>query len=440
MERSTAVTHVLNLVNFRERTRFPVAGATSNGGDGDWIIGQFFFIVARTTDFSVAAIATAMFISAPGFVELSASCMLEIPSLAAAVGALACLISSPSKFYTRDITAGLAFAVGLLTKLVAAILLPVIAAVVFLHELERAKDKGLPAERRLFRSSAAISARRLTVFAISMCLGFLAFEYFVDRGAFLSRFQQTWRSHFAAGKSFEYGSANDHPFDWLIFLRNWDTTAIALAGLWFCARHLRSKPIYILPIVWLVLEIAVFSAHRPWWPYYYVHIALPLCCLAAIGAVGLWRSLRRSRQLERLVFQVIALSAICWMAARVYFEIRDIRRLPRVHAALVLEDIRRFKPYARYLFTDELIYSFHAGIPMPPNLAVIPLKRLWSGEMTNAGIGSELLRIKPELLLLNNDAQERPFTDLVASDYQPVYEDNRLRLFVRRDVAALANQ
>ena len=75
-----------------------------------------------------------------------------------------------------------------------------------------------------------------------------------------------------------------------------------------------------------------------------------------------------------------------WMGARVYLQIAGVRRSPQLYSALVLKEINRLKPYAHWFYTDELAYSFHADIPMPPPLAVVPLKRLWAGEMTNERI------------------------------------------------------
>src|SRR5206468_11200597 len=67
---------------------------------------------------------------------------------------------------------------------------------------------------------------------------FVAIDYVIDSGAFLLHFRQSWSSHFATPKSFEYGSANDHPFDWSILLKNWDTTVPSLLGI---ALLLRTK-------------------------------------------------------------------------------------------------------------------------------------------------------------------------------------------------------
>ena len=126
------------------------------------------------------------------------------------------------------------------------------------------------------------------------------------------------------------------------------------------------------------------------------------------------------------------------MGARVYYQVSDIRQSPQTYNVLVFDEFRRFKPLSNFMYADDPIYSFYAGIPMVPNLAVVPLKRLWAGDMTNARIASELWNARPELVLLRNTSDERPFGSLLATDYRVVYEDFRLRLYARSDVARKA--
>ncbi len=127
------------------------------------------------------------------------------------------------------------------------------------------------------------------------------------------------------------------------------------------------------------------------------------------------------------------------MAARVWLQIADIRSSPQLHAALVLKEIERLKPFTRWMYTDQIVHSFHANIPMPPPLAVVPLKRLWAGDMTHARLATEMARFKPEIILLANDTREVPFQDLLLTEYRLIYEDARQRLYAGRTVLQRAN-
>ena len=191
----------------------------------------------------------------------------------------------------------------------------------------------------------------------------------------------------------------------------------------------------MVPLAWLTL--IVFATHKPWWPYYYVHLAIPLCWCAAIGVEAGWIHLRRRLGLS-LFLGVFAICAAGWMGSRVYLQISGIRHSPQTYSSLVLGEIQRLKPFAKFIYTDESIYSFHAGIPMPPDLAVLPLKRLWSGDMTNARVAEEMQAIKPEVILLRNDTREVPFQELIDAEYRVVYQDANHRLYTRKALAKQA--
>jgi hypothetical protein len=47
--------------------------------------------------------------------------------------------------------------------------------------------------------------------------------------------------------------------------------------------ELSSYAALIVPLAWLALTFAVFGFHKPWWAYYYLHTAIPLCWCAGIG-------------------------------------------------------------------------------------------------------------------------------------------------------------
>jgi hypothetical protein len=412
------------------------------------LLGGMFWLIYRVCGLGVACLTVGLMMASPGFLELSVSCMLEIPSLAPAVMALCVLWSWRSRWHAGEIVAGALFGAALLVKLLPVILLPLAVVIVWLRD-QRLEETGSDGGREMLKMAptdvgdygvgVGRSVRGLLVFCVSMVVLFVAIEWLIEVGAYLEHFRQTWVSHFGPALSMEYGSAADHPFEWGILLRNWDLTIPAALGVAMCWHHRRRISWCMLPVTWLVLMLVTFAMHRPWWSYYYVHIALPLSWCAAIGIVWAWEWFRKARGLGlRVAATLFALCAISWMGARVYFQGQEIRRSPQLHSALVLQEIERLRPFARFLYADEPVYSFHAGIPMPPALAVLPLKRFWSGEMTNARLVTELESARPEILLLRNDPRERPFQDWLAEGYRLVYRDGQHLLFARREVARAA--
>jgi hypothetical protein len=206
-----------------------------------------------------------------------------------------------------------------------------------------------------------------------------------------------------------------------------------LLGVIVLFRQVWSIPQPLIPLAWLALTMLVFPFHKPWWPYYYVHNAVPLCWCAGIGIAFVVERIKRNRALAVLL-AVFALCAVSWMGARLYLQAVGIRNSPQLYASLLLEEMKRLKPSTQFMFTDQPVYSFHAQIPMPPHLAVIPLKRLWSGNLSSAQIGVEIAAIRPGLILLANDTHELPFQDTLDSEYRLVYQDNTDRLYALKSI------
>jgi hypothetical protein len=425
-------------------------------------------IVWRASGLFVGALATALLIASPGFVELSSSCMLEIPALATAVAGLCTLfVVRPSKWHVAEFLSGAFFGIAALMKLVPVYLLPLAALIVWLRQLENEKPAsfGVPLsvgprhpKAALSRSgwhltlSAALNSLRgllvpLLVMGGTIVATFVLVDWLIERGAYLAHFQQSWSSHFGGVKSFEHGSPADYGFDWSIPLKNWDMTVPAVLGICILTARLLKGRTAILPLSWLGLVLVIFPNHKPWWSYYYVHIAIPLCWCAAVGIEFIWASFVQKRlrrkaqgrpktsQPSSWAYGTVAVFAICaaaWMGSRVLLQVESVRNAPQLHAAIVLKEIEPLKPFSRWMYADQLVYSFHANLPMPPPLAVVPLKRLWAGDMTNERLTAEMARFKPEIILLRNDIREGPFQELLENEYRLVYQDESQRLYAER--------
>ena len=316
-----------------------------------------FVLVRKISGLLAATTATAALLASPGFLELSCSCMQEIPALAPAVTGLAVLWMRPDKFLRAAILGGLLFGFSLQMKFLDAMYLPLAAFIIWLGD----KTEGL-------RFEATI--KTFVVFGSTVCLSFVALNYMTGNSLLL-QFQQSWAAHFASTVSLEYGSPAERPFDWVVLARNWDTSVPALLGIIFLVRNLRTTASAFLPLVWLAWTLLVFSTHRPWWAYYYIHNALPLCWCAGIGVTFAWDYARtHPSRLRSGLLASFATGAACWMGTRVYLEEASVRNSPRLYSCLVLKEIERFKPFTTFMFSDQPIFSFHAHIPMPPHLAV----------------------------------------------------------------------
>jgi hypothetical protein len=420
------------------------------------LLAAVFLASLRVHGLFPATLATAWLIASPGFLELSCSVMQEIPALAPAVAALSVLLTGRKTRWQRaEIFAGILFAVALQMKFIGVVYLPLIALILLLRHRE--------AESAPFRPAAALSLcegkhgavgstakcrfiaanvlKSMLMFVSSFAASYIAIMTLIGGGSYLVQLNQSWAAHFASAKSFEYGSPGEYPFNWSVLLKNWDTTVPAVFGIILSLSQVRKSPVALLPLAWLALTLAVFGTHNPWWTYYYVHNAIPLCWCAAIGIAWLWQRMvqRRSVGLSVLL-GVSALAVMAWMGARVYLQVASIRRSPQIYSALVLTEVERLKPFTKFMYTDDPVYSFHTGIPLPPKLGVVSLKRFWSGDLTNARLAEELEAVKPGILLLKNDARELPFNDLIHEQYRLIYEDASHRLYGHKAVLAEAKR
>jgi hypothetical protein len=285
---------------------------------------------------------------------------------------------------------------------------------------------------------------------LSAAATFVLLDLCIERGAYLRHFQQSWSSHFGATRSFEYGSPMEHAFEWSIFRKHWEGVAPAMLGFCISIARARKLLLCILPAAWLAFSLLVFIPHKPWWSYYYIHLAIPLCWCAAIGLLAAAKSVfgprtssgrtynSRKTALNWLLAAGFALYALCtagWAGARAFMQVTDIRNSLQTYNCLVLQEMARFKPFTQWLFADEAIFSFHSGIPAPPDLGVVMLKRFWSGEMSNDRLALEMEQYKPGLILLVNDTRVLPFQRLLDTDYALVYADPQFRLYANRSIA-----
>jgi hypothetical protein len=386
------------------------------------LLSALFFLALRVGGILAASIATGLLIASPGFLELSASAMVEIPGLAPAVAALCLLYTGPvTRWRVVEVLAGTVFAFALQIKAIEALYLPLAGLILWL------RDRGSSAVLRNWLWSAM-------AFGLTAVIGFLAVNHLTGE-SLTAQIAQARASHFTAAASVEYGSPADHPFDWAVLTRNWDTTIPALAGVLYLVRLAIQQRSALLPLTWLGLTLLIFGTYKPWWSYYYIHTALPLCWCAGVGVAWVWQALRAAKRRTLYAFSgTFVACALAWVGGRVWLQANSIRQAPRIESSLVLKEIKRYKPFTKFLFTTEAVYAFHADIPIPPKIATLSLKRLWTGDMTNEKLADEMRALRPGVLLLANDSKELPFQSLLQTEYRLVYTDAQHRLYVLPEI------
>jgi hypothetical protein len=114
----------------------------------------------------------------------------------------------------------------------------------------------------------------------------------------------------------------------------------------------------------------------------------------------------------------------------------ELMRLSAVSPAL--EDgyvigLKKHAAQTRWVFTDRVIYAFWAGLPVPPELAVVPSKRIWSGQINETSVMECLERYRPEQILLLSSSGDKPgLSNYIAAHYQPGPAGHAGGLYLRK--------
>jgi hypothetical protein len=238
-----------------------------------------------------------------------------------------------------------------------------------------------------------------------------------------------WKSHFSTGTRSAYAASS---FDPRLLLQAPDALIPALVGLAFVVRCRRWE--LLSPFTLFVTALLVHTFHRPYWPYYYIHFAIALSWSASIGlgyiSSTVWQytwadlsQLRLKRSLSLLIWSALVSLIPLEAPQRMRFAIDELLSVEDVASNEAVQQMKKYRTQTRWAFTDRVIYAFHAGILVPPELAVIPEKRVWSGEISSMDVLAALRVYRPEQIWIFGSvaAQEiiyhKEILDLLRSNY-----------------------
>jgi 4-amino-4-deoxy-L-arabinose transferase-like glycosyltransferase len=387
------------------------------------LVAALYSLARRGSNRLAGVLAVALLASASEVLKLSVSAMLELPAFALALAAVWAWYQ-----WTDDRSRGWLAASGALmgcalqVKFTAGLLLPAWAVAWWIKLGSDRLDRSPEPDRR-----------RLGWWEVLLWLGCAAGAFglvvvlWYGPGAWemmtASHFSAATRASAAAGGlSFSLDAMREDAG--LVFL--------ALPGL-FLQLFLRRRELWF-PVAWLGTAFLVHWQHRPYWSYYHLHFAIPLAWLGGAGLIEGFRWIWR--RLPPVGGRGWWLPGAAWVAWSVVFAAGlslalekaawELGRLRAARPAIEEPSVQRLQAHgvaARWVFTDDLLAAFWAGLPIPPELAVIPWKRLWSGQLTPEQVRAALERHRPELILLS-DSRRREYglEDYLTEHYQPVAE------------------
>lgn len=236
-----------------------------------------------------------------------------------------------------------------------------------------------------------------------------------------------WHSHFSNGT---YSvAAKDLRFDPNSFKDDLALVTVGLAGgvlLLSC-----KGPPGVMPAALLVGLLLVHAVHRPFWDYYRLHFWIALAWLGGAGLAEEWRALGWRPDLGRsrskragLLWAVCAVgtaSLVVFVPPKLGTEWSRLGKASSASDDTGLQWLHQAGGRTRWMFTSDLIRAFWAGIPVPPELAIIPAKRRWSGQITPEEVHTALNKYQPELIIIPDSWLETfRLEDLLQNEYRSV--------------------
>lgn len=349
-------------------------------------------------DILTARIACLFLILSSGFPLLSISVMIGIPSLALAVLSLYCATAYACSGRKTELALSAGFmAFSLLTKFFTVFMVPIILLEIILRKNQDKKTSDRVLLPGIFWFSGVTLIYSLVIIA-----------YFYPELRLFT--EQLFKPHIA--------QINIPGADFSVIIRSliqdFDLTLLAIFGLLTNLRAKKSGQI-LLPGLWLGMTLLFFTLHRPVWDHYYLLISIPICWLAAIFFT---RSLRKIRDRKSL-FYFPALLLIILTAAMAPLKLLDAGFLldlsGKGEERKVLDLIAGTQKANRWIFTDLPIYAFKGNLLVPPETAVLTVKRIPTTEL----IEQVLRKYKPGSILLGRFKDYDPaIKPVILADYR----------------------
>ena len=253
--------------------------------------------------------------------------------------------------------------------------------------------------------------------------------------------------HFDDANAAGFAEARYMQLDRLL-AEDWPLWLGAVPGLIWC--WLKRSQWGVFPVALLVGSYLAHRLHRPFWFYYYLHLAVPLAWLTAVGLVkgaewvvarwaaagatggGSWRT-----AIAALGWSVAVAAVVLAVPGRVVRETAFARNGSPPEVEALLGNLRARRGETRWFYTDRPTLAFAARMVMPPELVVVPQKRVRTGRMTEAQLVGLLQRYRPEQMVVCGRELHGPlFAEFVASGYRRESAAEGREYFVRRDLAA----
>lgn len=328
------------------------------------------------------------------FVRVSISVMIGIPCISLAMLSIYMLILYKKHSCRRFLIAsGGLLALSLQTKLITLFLIPLMLFHLIDFRIKRHEVKSL------------ILPILLWLLAISGIYVIIGFSYHS------LNYQYLIKAH--TEQPVEGDIINYNSWEYLHFLFNQDYDYLSLAGIGTLAIFLKKQREGLFPLAWLAIATLILLNYKPIWYHHYTMLAIPIAWLGAHGFALLlslfpkgWYSNFKLQNIKKVIFPCCVIVILIYLMIAIPAKVLT---KPEKDAT-VMQLVTKYRESTRWVFTDRPIYAFYAGLPVPPEIAVMSRKRFNSGDLTLDYLFKILQTYRPEQIVLAR------WTELIRSD------------------------
>lgn len=397
-------------------------------GFGIVMFGCLFQMIRLRLPTQAAFIGTLLLLASPGILMLSVSVMQEVPMFALVLLSTSLLFQwQRSQDTILLVASGIVMALATEIKLLALLAVPAIGAELILD----CSTNRICLRKDWLRSIALWLGATVAVLAL--------FGLTWARGSL----HTAWLAH--ASEQYVPGrpSSRDFPIGIDLFFNHAEVIIAAIVGIALTLWKRRWRE-FVFPSILLLTVTGVHALHRPWWDYYYLHFAIPL---AWFGGFAMSQMLRDTQELlAKRGFQIAGSATwkallLCGMLGlaftlslkRLEAGVKETLARPKLADDLIVAKMRKSADRAHWAYAEKPIYAFHAQIPMPPEIAMVTLKRFWSGQITTPEIVESCRRHNVrQLLLATHTCRDPDWARLTGQKYLVDYQDGDSTLFIAK--------
>jgi 4-amino-4-deoxy-L-arabinose transferase-like glycosyltransferase len=384
----------------------------------------------------VALLASGMLVVSEFFLRLSGAVMVGLPSTALGLLALMLLMVG-RRTWPWLLAAAVLMALGLQTKLLAAILLPAAAVAIYVNKHDDAEVRLLASWRQRLGAVVAWSSMLLVVYLlVGLALGALRFDLLF--GTHLGAMTANVQNFTAEASGFFPHFLEQH------------LASLLLAGGGLAYAAVRRMPGVLVPFTWLMTAALVFSVQRPLWYHHTLLLGIPLTWLAAFGMAGLaalvQHAWRRRTDAQSVAGGLAGLVAAAGVLALFWYYPTPLP--DRLAAQMTIYRPNYIQSVADrlladaaagdrddWIFTDHPFYAFQAGLAVPPEIAVLSRKTLEANIIRQEHLAQVMRDYKPRFVLFERftDSYSPEVMDEIHAHYTKEIEEGPARYYIRHE-------